>query len=104
MGKAAELAPSTLVEVGDIGWQRMFHGPFDAGIAEFLRVEIGGIGGQVGHREVAWVGGQEGRRSAGAVRMSRSQTTRRGLPIWRRKCRRAAMTDWLEMLLRKCRA
>ena len=69
MLEAAELAPSALVEVGDVGWQRIFHGPFDAGIAEFLRVEIGGIGGQVGHREVARVGRQECRRSAGAVRV-----------------------------------
>src|SRR4030095_15063791 len=35
---------------------------------------------------------------------SRSQTTRRGRPISRRKCRRAQITTWLETLPRTCRA
>jgi hypothetical protein len=67
MLEAAELAPSAPVEVGDIGWQRVLQGAFDAGIAELLGIEIRGIGRQVGHREVARVGGQEGRHPAGAV-------------------------------------
>ena len=67
--EAAELAPSAPVEVGDIEWQRILHGPFDTGVAELLGIEIGGIGGQVGHGEVARVGRQEGRRPAGAVRI-----------------------------------
>jgi hypothetical protein len=35
---AAELAPSAPVEVGDIEWQRILHGAFDAGVAELLGV------------------------------------------------------------------
>ena len=35
---------------------------------------------------------------------SRSQTTRRGRPISRRKCRRARIATWLETLPRTCRA
>src|SRR5919112_1621876 len=36
--------------------------------------------------------------------LSRSQTTKSGPPTFRRKCRRARITLWLEMLPRKCRA
>ena len=67
--EAAELAPSAPVEVGDIEWQRILHGAFDAGVAELLGVEIRGIGRQIGHGEVARVGGQEGGGPAGAVRI-----------------------------------
>jgi hypothetical protein len=67
--EAAELAASTPMEVGDIGWWRVLHGAFDAGIAELLGIEVGGIGRQIGHREVARVGGQEGGGSAGAMRI-----------------------------------
>jgi hypothetical protein len=77
--EAAELAPRTLVEVGDIGWQRVLHGAFDAGVAELLGIEVGGVGRQIGHREVARVGGQEGRRPAGAVRIEPVPDNQKGV-------------------------
>jgi hypothetical protein len=69
MLETAELAPGALVEVGDIGWQRILHGAFDAGIAGFLGIKVWGIGRQIGHGKVLRVGGEEGGGSAGAVRI-----------------------------------
>src|SRR3712207_9345765 len=54
MLEAAELAPGEAMQVGDGTGQGVLHGALDAGIAGLLGVELGGVGRQVGHREVAW--------------------------------------------------
>jgi hypothetical protein len=60
MLKTAELAPGEAMQAGDGTGQGVLHGALDAGIAGLLGVELGGVGRQVGHREVAWVRGEEG--------------------------------------------
>src|SRR3712207_8016720 len=52
MLEAAELAPGEAMQVGDGTGQGVLHGALDAGIAGLLGVELGGVGRQVGHREV----------------------------------------------------
>jgi hypothetical protein len=83
--QAAKLAAGQAVQVGDLLGQRVLHGPFDAGIALLLGIELRDIGRQVGHRIVLRVRSNEGVCRLRAVRVDRSQITSSGAAIWRWK-------------------
>ena len=48
--QAGTLAAGQTVPISDCSGQRDRHGAFDAGIALLLRVELWGMGRQIGHR------------------------------------------------------
>jgi len=58
--ESAKLAPGKAMQVSDGVGQSIFHSALDAGIARLLGIEFGGVGRQVGHREVARVRVEEG--------------------------------------------
>ena len=58
--ESAKLAPGKAMQVSDGVGQSILHRALDAGIARLLGIEFGGVGRQVGHREVARVRVEEG--------------------------------------------
>jgi hypothetical protein len=64
-----ELAPSEAMQVRDGVGQGVLHSALDAGIARLLGIELGGVGRQVGDREVPRVRSEKGGCPACPVRV-----------------------------------